>query len=453
MIPALHRLVLFGFLVILGGCSYEFDMEITKARPTETRHAPLLNTNNYPKAIEDGYYLDVERYLDRNSDLVEEHAKAELALGQILLYRGKIEEAAEHLLRARDRAGSLEVKSRSNWFLTLCYYYLNRFAISAFYAEEARHTGVQIDEGFIAFLKKGANRNLYRMDGTEAKVSMTYNQPRLPFLSVVVNGSEARAVVDTGASMTIISSSLAEELGIQIDPEMKSWGYGLHQKKIDLHFAYLDTLRLGEITVYEVPVMVFPDEDLIFQTRRGTLKIDVALGYHLLRQGRLFLDYRAKILQWVPASTMEPLEDQNLFVTGLRPSAMVAINEAFGYHFILDTGSEKTFLSTSGSNRSSTQEKINFYKMIFHGFGKARTVNLKAGDLLMALAGYQAAFKDIPVNRESSSLIDGYVGNDFLSNFQVMLDFPHGRISLTPYRLARAEIVAEPEKEPTQTQP
>jgi predicted aspartyl protease len=240
------------------------------------------------------------------------------------------------------------------------------------------------------------------------------------------NGKRAEAIVDTGAGLTFLSQSIARELGIPLEDGRKSVGYGLHGRLIPIHLVYLDALTLGTLTLRNIPAMVFADADLQF----GAFKVDCGLGFHLLRHGRVTLDYKALTLDLDPGTAASASGDQDLFIMGLRPAVRVSINQTLGYHFILDTGSEQTFVSNQGTRRAILQERLNFFSMITHGIGKSKPNYSNVSNVYVGADRFMVKFSNLPTKTENADLVDGILGNDFLDNFHVVLDFPSGRMSL-----------------------
>jgi hypothetical protein len=149
-----------------------------------------------------------------------------------------------------------------------------------------------------------------------------------------------------------------------------------------------------------------------------------------LRHGRLQIDYKGKILEWTLASAEKPAEGQDLFIMGLRPTVRVSINRVMGYHFILDTGSELTYITSQGSHRSLLQERLNFFSMITHGIGKSKANYTRVSNVNVGVDTFMVNYSDVPTKSEFSNLVDGILGNDFMDNFRIILDFPAGQLRL-----------------------
>jgi hypothetical protein len=88
---------------------------------------------------------------------------------------------------------------------------------------------------------------------------------------------------------------------------------------------------------------------LINRGEKKEFRMDFLLGSNLLKEFRLELDFngaRAVFTRLLDRDRV-PAADQNLFYAGFRPHVRGAINRRAWFLFILDTGSEITFLNES----------------------------------------------------------------------------------------------------------
>lgn len=77
-----------------------------------------------------------------------------------------------------------------------------------------------------------------------------------------VNGSRMDFLVDTGASQVVLRASAAAQAGIHPMPADYITTVSTANGKIKAAPAKLDRIEIGEITVYNVPALVLPDEAL-----------------------------------------------------------------------------------------------------------------------------------------------------------------------------------------------
>jgi len=77
-----------------------------------------------------------------------------------------------------------------------------------------------------------------------------------------VDGRRIDFMVDTGASLVVLRKSAAAEVGIRPLPADYTATVSTANGKIKAARAKLDRIELGDITVFDVPALVLPDEVL-----------------------------------------------------------------------------------------------------------------------------------------------------------------------------------------------
>ncbi len=104
-----------------------------------------------------------------------------------------------------------------------------------------------------------------------------------------VNGRRIGFMVDTGASLVVLRASAAAEAGIRPIPADYTATVSTANGKIKAAPAKLDRIEIGDITVFDVPALVLPDEvlsqNLLGVSFLSRLKrYEVANGKMLLEQ-------------------------------------------------------------------------------------------------------------------------------------------------------------------------
>jgi aspartyl protease family protein len=94
--------------------------------------------------------------------------------------------------------------------------------------------------------------------------SMTLDSDRQGHFKVEarIDGRRLNFMVDTGASLVILRKSAAAEIGIRPLPADFTATVSTANGKIKAARAKLDRIELGDITVFDVPALVLPDEVL-----------------------------------------------------------------------------------------------------------------------------------------------------------------------------------------------
>ena len=95
-----------------------------------------------------------------------------------------------------------------------------------------------------------------------AVVPSSVNRFGLPVVRVTANRVEKDFVLDTGASISVLSESLSRELGVALVGEDGGLIGTSTSRMIEARPAVLDELRLGSLRIRHHPVAVLADEDL-----------------------------------------------------------------------------------------------------------------------------------------------------------------------------------------------
>lgn len=141
-----------------------------------------------------------------------------------------------------------------------------------------------------------------------------------------------RFVVDTGANRSVLSSALAQRLGV------RTFGMGVVHSVTDMHMAPLTrvrSLRFGEVALVdaEMPVLDGP----MLAGEQGMLGFDTMAGR------RLQMDFVRHCVEIVDANTAPALDRWRVIHGHLAfGSMMVAMGEIQGVrvHVLIDTGSD-----------------------------------------------------------------------------------------------------------------
>jgi predicted aspartyl protease len=119
-------------------------------------------------------------------------------------------------------------------------------------------------------------------------VPFTLAKPGKPLilLETMVNGKGPyRFVLDTGASLTMISAELAKKLELKQDKTQKAVGAG---GSLEVHFGTLKSLAVGATQLESLKVGIM---DLTSISKAIETDIDGIVGYNFLKNFRVSIDY------------------------------------------------------------------------------------------------------------------------------------------------------------------
>ncbi|HUO85718.1 MAG TPA: aspartyl protease family protein, partial [Thermoanaerobaculia bacterium] len=358
---------------------------------------------------------------------------AELAaLGKAEVAAARYSAARKHLHAALALQPPRSAAAAIHWDLSQAEYLTQNFDDAVRHAEEAVRLGLSISPWHLALMRalapiEGILENNGQPSGW---VPMKFGDPDIPRVEVILNGVGRReGVIDSGAVFTILGETVAAESGVRFLGDFRGTLIGLLGEPIPVRFGILDSLSVGDFTVSNVPVAVIADHQLqFFVMQRTPFEIEILLGTNLLKDLRVDLDFPERRLAFEPKDpASEPRGDQNLFFVELQPMIHVSINRKGWFLFLLDTGSEITFLNQERLRETSVRNWTQLHGAALQGLGGSRKVGEKLRDVELAVAGWAGAFGELPLYGSRSQAF-GILGENFLQQFRVVIDFGKMRL-------------------------
>ncbi len=236
---------------------------------------------------------------------------------------------------------------------------------------------------------------------------------------VTIGSQHLSMVLDTGANLSVIGRSTAEQLGLKISNRVTTVT-GNAPGDVPVHTAIIPQLRFGNAELRNVAVLVL--EDAALDITGLHYRIPGSLGFPVLAAlGNItfFADGRFG----VGVAGSRELPNHNLFLEKLTPVVDVEIAGEERL-FTIDTGSTSTLLSTSyyrehhGDIVSQEPQELQLL-----GAGTSASFPVfTVGKLSIAVGGGKASLTDVPVLREPRDRFDmkffGNLGQDVLRQFQ-----------------------------------
>jgi hypothetical protein len=289
------------------------------------------------------------------------------------------------------------------------------------------------------FLDALKNIDIYRFRGPAAeRVPLRIGRPDVPRVEVTVNKTKnVIAIVDSGAVMSIVSRKFASSGPIRKLGNFEGTFAGLLGEPIQVEFGMIDSLQIGRMTIENVPVAIMPDDKMKFLvTGKKEFHIDFLLGANLLKEFRIELDFRHNIatFQHLKPAEHVPQPDQNLFWQQFRPAVRGTINRHGWFMFVLDTGSEVTFLNQTQLEAFPIPLVTpKMHNATLQGLGGAKKRGEKIEGIELGVDLWAGVFRDMPMYEPSDKeLTSGIVGENYLRNFIVTIDFGRMRVDLKP---------------------
>jgi len=329
--------------------------------------------------------------------------------------------------------------------------------------------------GLIDFYRYLGSTKIHRTAGKELTIVPFTVVNHRPFVNIMINGKgPLRFVVDTGASLSVISDKAAERLGI------RSVARGGNARAIGgsgtfpIIYGLLDSLQIGEARIDSVPVYIrtvhsapeTPEEE----------RADGYIGLSVMANYAVTLDYQAKQMTLdrtpirddpVTANKPEPGKpdvpgiDRGKIEAGKVPPAAaisggyeIPIRSTSGglasaethlpsmdrpLNFIIDTGATVSVVSKASVERHHL-EGLKLSGETYRVIGAA---GIEEGVEALGLStltvsglrknNSRALILDLDsVNETSGFEQHGILGGDYLSHFRVVLDLRRYQFRITP---------------------
>jgi hypothetical protein len=435
-------------LSLLAGCALYSDVIISPLTllPTNIDRGSdltsMVRKGDYNRAVAEASLVDAK----------PRHSANELEmLGAAELTAGRYEDARRHLRSALDLQPFRTTLAAAAWDLSQVEYMSNNFDASLDWANLANEHGIMVKQWHREYLASLSNVDVYHFTGPNSvRVSMHVGRPDVPRIDAVVNGRKpVSAFIDSGAVLSIVSRNLAAELPVRMLGTFEGTFSGLLGEPILVQFGILDSVQIGAMTIANVPVAVMPDDKMRFLiSGKKEFKMDFLLGAHLLKEFRLELDFRHSNVTFtrIPLTARRPVADQNLFIEGFRPAVRGTVNRHGWFTFILDTGSEVTFLNEKHLASLPIQEFTpKVHNATLQGLGGAKKHGAKVENVEVGVDRWAGTFRTLPMYDSSENERSvGIVGENYLKNFDVVIDFGRMRVDLAPIGLLGVEASIDP---------
>jgi len=264
------------------------------------------------------------------------------------------------------------------------------------------------------------------------RLPMTMSAVGTPLIPVKIGGRVYNFWLDTGSSLTMLASDVARELNISpLVPDtleiVTSTG------RVSANPALIPQLEIGQLVVRNAPAMVVEETMMRMSEPRPIeqskhVKIDGIIGFDIIRQMDIEVDFGENRLRLRDPSTSRPDTDRNMFWVGL-PVIRLMSTGGIPLHFALDTGAQLTFVTEALLDKLQL-EAARIESRRVGGLGGE--ISLRAPvlpDLRVEVRGFPILFRGAvvraPVYQVLASL-DGVLGGDIWASGIVRIDMTNG---------------------------
>ncbi|MHA2003099.1 MAG: aspartyl protease family protein [Candidatus Thorarchaeota archaeon] len=270
-----------------------------------------------------------------------------------------------------------------------------------------------------------------------------------PHVPVMINGQGPFTfVLDTGASMTTISKSLVDQLGIQTYEGEKKGAVGVGGNEVSVKTALLETFEIGGLAHQDEEVGVI-DFESIFGSQGhcgyGVIGHSILKNYKVrVHYGSLFLRMEKSNgylsddkLEWIPFNY---LADTHLI------GVPVFINGKGPIDHILDTGSSGNVMTPSVAVELGVSEQLPNSAVEATGCSGGECVGIGGravgyGTMIRSISIGSALLSDtimgvmdLAIACPDGKKIDyGIIGYPFLKDYELVIDYPNQKLALVKH--------------------
>jgi len=356
------------------------------------------------------------------------------ALGNLM--SGDLETAEQRFGKLRGTATDSIIRAGSRVIYTATLQYQEKWGTLAVLKDEPsqpkadRADKASIELWAAAFKNVPPKTFTYR--SVAARLAMSVSSVGTPLVPVRIGDKVYNFWLDTGSSLTMLASDVARDLNITpLEPDtleiVTSTG------RVQANPALISELEIGQLVVRNAPTMVVDESMMQMREpkpieRSTHVKIDGIIGFDIIRQMDLEVDYGENILRLRDPSRSRPDGDRNMFWVGL-PVIRLMSTDGVPLHFGLDTGAQLTFVTETLLEKLQL-EAARIESRRVGGLGGE--VSLRAPvlpDLKVLVRGFPILFRGAvvraPVYQVLASL-DGVLGGDVWNSGIVRIDMTNG---------------------------
>ena len=356
------------------------------------------------------------------------------ALGSLM--SGELEKAEQRFGMLRRSATDSIIRAGSRVIYTATLQYQEKWeALAALKNEPSQSKADRTDKASIELWAE-AFRNVppktYTFRSASARLPMSVSAVGTPLVPVKIGDKVYNFWLDTGSSLTMLSSDVARDLNIA-PIVADTLEIVTSTGRVKANPALIPQLEIGQLVVRNAPAMVVDESMMQMSEPRpiaqsSHVKIDGIIGFDIIRHLDIEVDYSENSMRLRDPATSRPDADRNMFWVGL-PVIRLTSTDGIPLHFGLDTGAQLTFVTETLLDKLQL-EAARIESRRVGGLGGE--ISLRAPvlpDLRVLVRGFPILFRGAvvraPVYQVLASL-DGVLGGDVWNSGIVRIDMTNG---------------------------
>ena len=238
-------------------------------------------------------------------------------------------------------------------------------------------------------------------------------------------------IVDTGASQTVFTENLVNELGLEPIASTLIHGIG-GDGKVDTNIYRIDELKFGDIEIRNLPIGSI-DEPMISELAAGIFSTAT------FSDQVVSIDYRRDRIEFNAPEVSDNVEHIPSWFFNNLVLIPLTINGEHQGNFLVDTGAVTTVLShnmaaTLGVTEDTPGAKID---LGLAGIGGFEGVVLLVPEVVFTTEKNLEGFSQVvsidmrEISKMLGTEVAGVVGYDFLKGYRVSIDFQNAEVRLS----------------------
>jgi hypothetical protein len=352
------------------------------------------------------------------------------------LMSGDLEKAEQRFGVLRNTATDSIIRTGSRVIYTATLQYQEKWKELSALKNEPTHTKSDDTDKASIELWADAFKDIppksFTFRSASSRMPMSMSAVGTPLIPVRIGGRTYNFWLDTGSSLTMLASDVAQELNIKpLVPDtleiVTSTG------RVSANPSLIPQLEIGQLIVRNAPAMLVEETMMRMSEPRPIeqskhVKIDGIIGFDIIRQMDIEVDFGENTLRLRDPAASRPDNDRNMFWVGL-PVVRIKSTGGIPLHFGLDTGAQLTFVTETLLDKLQI-EAARIESRRVGGLGGE--ISLRAPvlpDLRVEVRGFPILFRGAvvraPVYQVLASL-DGVLGGDIWNSGIVRIDMTNG---------------------------
>lgn len=444
--------------------AYEHAAQVIAADPLSARAFALLGTS----LLRSGEFRNSVEALYTSVKFNQKEALGIAGLSEIAYFENRSRIAYEGLKRAI----SLD-PAEPDYYISLARacsrleYYTEAADAYQRFLEVAPKTDAERRariRGLIEFYRYLGTTKINRPSGKDIATIPFRTVNHRPFVEVMINGKgPLRFVIDTGASLSVLSDKAAGQLGVKAVARGGSARAVGGTGSFPIVYGVLDSLAIGEMKIESVPIYI-----RTVHSAEGTpedARADGYIGLSTLSSFATTLDYQSRQMTLDRTPMREDQADAKPLTSGVTSANPDMIGDAINgfeipirstsgglasaethlpnlalpLNFIIDTGATTTVISKAAVKR----HQLDGLKLKGETIRVIGAAGIEDGVELLGLSALtvnglkkqnsRAVILDLDAVNETSGFEQhGILGGDYLEHFRVLIDLRRHQLRLTP---------------------